>query len=325
MSLPVRTLGALEVPAVGYGAMVLVGTYGTPTDDAGAQAALTAALDAGCALIDTSDVYGPSERQVADLLRGRRRDEVVVSTKFGLKPFDGEPVHRLPVRWAVDDFRINAEPRLVRAYCERSLRRLGVDHIDLYQPHFTDPEVPIEDTVGAVADLVAAGLVRHVALSNPTVDDLVRAQTVTSIAAVQVQWSMWFPIEPALLERCAATGVGVVAYAPIGRGFLAGGVTRATGADFRTLVQRFQGDNLAANNAAYAPVLALAADLGVTPAQLALAWLLDRHPAVVPIPGSRDPGRIRENAAAATVALSDADRARLDAVLADFAPVGDVS
>ncbi len=325
MSLPVRSLGGLTVPAVGYGSMVLIGTYDTPADEAGANTALAAAVDAGCTLLDTSDVYGPSELQIGAFLRGRRRDEVQISTKFGLKPFPGEPVHRLPVRWSVDDFRINAEPRLVRAYCERSLTRLGVDHVDLYQPHFTDPEVPIEETAGAVADLVAAGLVRHVALSNPTADDLRRAQTVTPVAAVQVQWSMWHPIDPALLARCEETDVGVVAYSPIGRGFLAGGLTATGGHDFRANVQRLTGDNLTANNAAYAPIVALADEWGLTPAQLALAWLLDQTPSVVPIPGSRDPGRIRQNAAAAEVTLSLTDRERLGSLLAAFVPVGDVS
>ena len=325
MSGPLRAVGDREVGAVGYGAMVLVGTYDTPVDDAGAARALAAAVDAGCTLLDTSDAYGPSEVQIGEFLTGRRRDEVVISTKFGLKPFPGEPVHRLPVAFATDDFLINAEPRLVRAYCERSLARLGTDHVDVYQPHFTDPEVPIEDTVGAMADLVADGLVRHLALSNPTADDLRRAQTVAPIAAVQVQWSMWFGIDPALLARCEETGVAIVAYSPIGRGFLAGGLTATGAADYRNHVQRLSGDNLAANNAGYAPVVAFAAELGITPAQLALAWLLARSPLVVPIPGSRDPERIRQNAAAAEVVLSEADRAHLDALLAGFDPVGDVS
>jgi aryl-alcohol dehydrogenase-like predicted oxidoreductase len=327
-SLPTRALGALTVPIIGYGAMELAGAYGPAddvADDGDADRALDAALDAGCSFVDTSDSYGASEQQLARLLARRGRDAVQVSTKFGLRPPDGEPVHAFRVPWSASMFRINGEPRLVRGYAERSLRRLGTDVIDLYSPHFPDPEVPIEDTIGAVAELVSAGLVQHVGISNPTEADLRRAQTVHPIAAVQVQWSMWRPIEPELLVRCRDTGVGIVAWAPMGRGFLTGTLAEVGDQDYRRNVERLTGPNLATNNERFAPIRTIAGDLGLTPAQLALAWLLRQHPAVVPIPGSRTPAHIVENAAAASVALDAAALARIDAALADFVPAGDVS
>ncbi|MFA5883398.1 MAG: aldo/keto reductase [Acidimicrobiia bacterium] len=322
--LPARTLGSLAVPAVGYGAMVLAGTYAR-ADDADASRSLAAALDAGCTFVDTSDSYGVNERQIGAFLADRRRDEVQVSTKFGLRILDGEPSHRLPVPWGSGEFRINAEPRVVRAYLERSLRRLGTDYVDVYSPHFPDPEVPIEDTVGAMAPLVEAGLVRHLGLSNVTLDDLVRAQRVHRIDAIQAEWSMWHPIEPGLLEHCERTGVGIVAWAPVGRGFLTGTLTTLDERDFRTGVERLAGPNLAANNARFEPVRDLATELGLTSAQLALAWLLDRSRVVVPIPGSRTPDHIAENAAAGRVKFDDTTRTRIAAVLAEFEPAGHVS
>jgi len=322
-SLPTRTLGDLTVPAVGYGAMELGGAYDAPSDVDDAVRALAAAVDAGCTFVDTSDAYGPNELQIAAYLAGGgRRDGIQISTKFGLRPFAGSAVHRMPVPYGTGEFAINASPDHVRAYLERSLERLGTTYVDVYSPHFTDPEVPIEETVSALVALVDAGLVRHAGLSNPTADDLVRAQAVLPIAAVQVQWSSWHPIDPALLARCEATGVGVVAYSPVGRGFLTGGITAVDATDFRSTIERFSGDNLATNNARFAPVCALALDLGLTPAQLALAWLLHRSDAVVPIPGSRTPAHIAENAAAAHVRWDDATRTRVDAVLAAFTPVG---
>ena len=322
--LPSRALGSLTVPAVGFGAMVLAGAYAR-TDDADPSRALAAALDAGCTLVDTSDSYGANERQIGAFLAGRPRDAVQISTKFGLRVPDGEPTHRIPVPYGTGELRINAEPRLVRSYLERSRGRLGTDHIDVDSPHFPDPMVAIEDTVGAMASLVEAGMVRHLGLSNPTLDDLVRAQAEHRIAAVQVEWSMWHPLEPGLLEHCERTGVGIVAWSPVGRGFLTGALASVDDGDFRTSVERLRGSNLAANNERFAPVRALAAELGLTPAQLALAWLLHRSASVVPIPGSRSPVHIAENAAAATVALDPAAIARIDAALAAFVPAGSVS
>ena len=323
-ALPTRALGALTVPAVGFGAMELVGAY-APCDDRDVDGALDAAIDAGCSFVDTSDSYGASERQLARLVARRGRDAVQISTKFGLRVLDGEPVHRLRVPWSTSTFRVNAEPRLVRGYLEASLGRLGTDFVDVWSPHFPDPEVPIEDTIGAVAELVRAGLVRHIGLSNATAEDLRRAQTAHPIVTVQVQWSMWRPIEPALLARCRETGVGIVAWAPIGRGFLSGALTEVGEHDYRRHVERLTGPNLAANNDRFAPVRAIASDLGITPAQLALAWLLHQDPAVVPIPGSRTPAHITENSAAATVELDAATFTRIDAALAAFVPAGEIS
>jgi aryl-alcohol dehydrogenase-like predicted oxidoreductase len=323
-ALPTRALGALTVPAIGYGAMELAGAY-APADDHDADRALDAAIDAGCTFIDTSDSYGASERQLGRLLARRARDEVQISTKFGLRVPADEPVHVHRVPWSASTFRVNAEPRLVREYLEASLQRLGVDDLDVWSPHFPDPDVPIEDTVGAVAEFVRAGLVRHVGLSNPTAEDLRRAQTEHPIAAVQVQWSMWHPLDADLLTRCRDTGVGIVAWAPMGRGFLSGTLTEVGERDYRRHVERFTGPNLMTNNERFAPVRAIATDLDLTPAQLALAWLLHQDGAVVPIPGSRSPDRIAENAAAAFVDLEPATLARIDAALARFVPAGDIS
>jgi aryl-alcohol dehydrogenase-like predicted oxidoreductase len=308
--------------------MELAGAYAPANigaDDDDADRALDAAIDAGCTFVDTSDSYGTSERQLGRLVARRGRESVQISTKFGLRVPEGEPVHPLRVPWSASTFRVNGEPRLVPDYLAASLRRLGTDHVDVWSPHFPDPDVPVEDTVGAVAKLVRRGLVRHIGLSNPTVEDLRRAQAEHPIAAVQVQWSMWHPIDPDLLARCGETGVGIVAWAPMGRGFLTGTLTDVGEHDYRRTVKRLTGANLAANNERFAPVRAIAHDLDLTPAQLALAWLLHQHPAVVPIPGSRSPDRIAENVSAALVALDADTLARVDAALADFVPAGEIS
>jgi len=322
--MPTRALGALTVPAIGYGAMELAGAY-APSNDDDADRALDAAIDAGCSFVDTSDSYGASEGQLGRLIARRGRESVQISTKFGLRVPEGEPVHPFRVPWSAATFRVNGAPRLVPDYLAASLRRLGTEYVDVWSPHFPDPDVPIEDTVGAVAGLVRRGLVRHIGLSNPTVEDLRRAQAEHPIAAVQVQWSMWHPIDPELLARCRETGVGIVAWAPMGRGFLTGTLTDVGEHDYRRNVDRLMGTNLAANNERFAPVRAIAHDLGLTPAQLALAWLLHQDAAVVPIPGSRSPARIAENVAAATVALDAGALARIGAALADFVPQGEIS
>lgn len=322
----VRYLGALTTSAVGFGAMELGGAYqhAPTTDDA--VRALATAVAAGCSLVDTSDAYGPNERQIGAFLRsGTPRAAVQISTKFGLRPFPDAATRALPIPYGTGEFRIDTDPARVRRYLERSLERLGTDHVDVYSPHFPDPGVPIEDTVAAMAALQSEGLTRHLGLSNPGLAHLTRAQSVARIDAVQVQWSMWHPIAPDLLAHCEATGVGIVAYAPVGRGFLTGTVRAVGDGDFRATIDRFAPEHLAANNDRFAPVRSLAAELGVAPAQLALAWLLHRSPVVVPIPGSRSPAHIVENAAAAHVVIDPATSARIDAALAAFQPVGDVS
>jgi aryl-alcohol dehydrogenase-like predicted oxidoreductase len=321
---PTRHLGGLEVPAIGFGAMVLSpGMYG-PIDDDRAGTALKAALDAGATFVDTSDGYGEAghnERVVGRAVRGRR-DEVVLATKFGFRVPDGVARHAIPVGYAFGEVAVNAHPDLVRGYAERSLRELGTDRIDLYYPHFPDPQVPLADTVGAVADLVDAGLVRHLGLSNVTADQLREAHAVHPVTAVQTEWSMWRPADPDLLTAARELGVGVVAWSPLGGGFLTGQVTSLGDGDFRQHAPRFSGDNLAANNDRYAPVRAVAAELGLRPGQLALAWLLAQDAHVVPIPGSRTPAHIQENLDAARFSLHPDTLARIDQALAGFQPQG---
>ena len=323
-ALPQRSLGGLTVPAIGFGAMVLSpGMYGA-VDEGRAHRALDAALDAGSTFIDTSDGYGPdghNERLIGRAVRGRR-DEVVLATKFGFRIPEGTEAHRFPVGYGFGELAVNADPRLVRRYAEQSLRELGTDRIDLYYPHFPDPQVPLADTVGAVGDLIAAGLVRHLGLSNVTAAQLREAQTVHPVAAVQVEWSMWRPVEPDLLAAARELGVGLVAWSPLGGGFLTGQVASVAEDDFRRHAPRFAAGALERNNDRYAPVRALARELDLTPGQLALAWLLAQDPAVVPIPGSRTPAHITENVDAARVVLHEDTLARVDRALADFQPEG---
>ena len=322
--LPTRTLGALTVPAVGFGAMVLSpGMYGEVDEDR-ARRALLAALDAGATFVDTSDGYGPdghNERLVGRAVRDRR-DEVVLATKFGFRIPEGAPGHRFPVGYAYGELAVNADPRHVRAYAEQSLRGLGTDRIDLYYPHFPDPEVPLADTVGAVAELVDAGLVRHLGLSNVTAAQVREAHAVHPVAAVQTEWSMWRPVDPELLATTRELGIGVVAWSPLGGGFLTGTVTDLGEGDFRHNAPRFAGEALARNNDRYAPVRALAGELGLTPGQLALAWLLAQDPHVVPIPGSRTPAHVVENTEAARIVLDVGTLRRVDDALAAFEPEG---
>ncbi len=321
--LPTRHLGELAVPAIGFGAMVLSpGMYGDIDDDR-ALTALRHALDAGASFVDTSDAYGQghNESLVGRAIAGRRHD-VAVATKFGLNVPEGAERHAFPVAYAFGELAVNGEPRYVRGYAQGSLRRLGADVIDLYYLHFPDPRVPVEDTAGAVADLIGEGLVRHFGLSNVTADELRRAHAVHPVAAVQVEWSMWKPIPPELLTAADALGAGIVAWSPLGGGFLTGTVTNLADADFRNNAPRFQGDNLAVNNDRYAAVRRLAASLAITPGQLALAWLLHQHPAVVPIPGSRTPAHIDENVDAARLDLHPDTLDQVDRLLAGTVPAG---
>ncbi|GAA4978529.1 aldo/keto reductase [Nonomuraea thailandensis] len=310
----------MQVPAIGFGAMVLSpGVYGE-VDDARAEAAIKAALDAGGTHVDTSDAYGPdghNERLVGRAIKGRR-DEVVVATKFGLAIPEGEPSRSHPVGYAFGELRVNAEPRLVRRYAERSLRNLDTDVIDLYYAHYPDPGVPIEETAGALAELVRDGLVRHIGLSNVTAAQLRAAHAVHPVTAVQNEWSMWRPVDADLLAAARELGVGIVAWSPLGNGFLTGTVQALGEGDFRHNAPRFSAENLAGNNDRYAPVRTLAANLGITPAQLALAWLLHQDEHVVAIPGSRTPAHIEENLAAADLTLHPDTLARLGEALARF-------
>jgi aryl-alcohol dehydrogenase-like predicted oxidoreductase len=275
-------------------------------DDDTAIAAIRAALDLGVTLVDTAPAYGPytNEQLVGRALAGRR-DEAVLATKVGLivdpKTFE---------------FRKDGRPESVKASCEDSLRRLGVQHIDLFQLHRVDPEVPIEETWGAMAELVARGLVGHLGLSEVTVEECARAASVHPVASVQSEFSLWTrDWLDDVLPWCEANGASFIPFAPLGRGYLTGSVDTGTefeAKDFRARNPRFTPEARAANQVIVDGIRAVADGLGATPAQVAIAWTLAVSPAIVPIPGTRRPARVRENAEAANLVLSDADRKRLD-------------
>ncbi|KUJ70734.1 aldo/keto reductase [Streptomyces albus subsp. albus] len=323
-ALPTRTLGDLTTSAIGFGAMVLSpGVYGEIDDDR-ALTALRAAVDEGATLIDTSDGYGDdghNESIVGRAVRGRR-EQVAIATKFGFRRPEGVEGHAFPVNYSFGELVVNAEPRHVRGYAETSLRTLGTDYIDLYYPHFPDPTVPIEETVGAVAELIKDGLVRHLGLSNVTAEQLRRAHAVHPVAAVQAQWSMWAPVDAELHAAARELGIGVVAWSPLGSGFLTGTVRDVAEDDFRRFIPGFDAANLKTNNDRFAPLRGIAAELELTPSQLALAWLLHQDEHVVPIPGSRTPAHIAENLAAARTALSPDTLTRIEQALTTFAPEG---
>ncbi|MGC5011587.1 aldo/keto reductase [Streptosporangium sp. DT93] len=311
-----RVLGrdGLTVPAVGLGCMGMSQGYGA-TDDTESIATLHRALDLGVTFWDTAMSYGRghNERLLGRALAGRR-DAVIVATKFGIVRDD-------------DGARVDGRPENVRAHCEASLSRLGVDHIDLYYQHRVDPGVPIEETVGAMAELVAEGKVRHLGLSEASPGDLERAAATHTISAAQYEWSLWWrDIEDDVLPTARRLGIGLVPYSPLGRGFLAGPVVvpETSGADgYRYGDPRFQGENLERNGKLAAEVRRLAAERDMTPAQFALAWLLAQGDDVVPIPGTRHAARLAENAASAGIALSPADLDRLEAAVPRAAWSGD--
>jgi len=308
--------GGLEVSAEGLGCMGMSEFYG-PTDEAEAIATIHRALELGVDLLDTADMYGPfaNERLVGRAIAGRR-ERVVVATKFGNERRDDGS-------WVG----INGRPEYVRSACEASLARLGVDHLDLYYQHRVDKTVAIEETVGAMADLVAAGKVRYLGLSEASPATIRRAHAVHPISALQTEYSLWSrDPEQGVLPVVRELGIGFVAYSPLGRGFLAGrfrGPDDLTApGDFRTRHPRFQGDNLARNLEQLRRLEELAADKGVTPAQLALAWVLHRGADVVPIPGTKRRRYLEDNVAAAAITLDDAELARLDEALPPGATSG---
>ncbi len=307
MSLPVRSVGPLPVSALGLGCMGMSYAYGPP-DRGEALATLRRALDLGVTLLDTADMYGAghNEELVAEVLPGRR-DEIVLATKFGiLTGPDGRPNG------------VDGSPAHVRRACEASLRRLGVDAIDLYYLHRPDPRVPIEDTVGAMGELVAAGHVRHLGLSEASAATVRRAAAVHPIAAVQSEWSVFSrDVEAEVVPACRELGIGLVPYSPLGRGLLTGALTGAGGLaadDFRRSLPRFADAALARNLDAVAVVRGVAAAHAATPGQVALAWLLAQGPDVVPIPGTKRVRYLEENLGALAVQLSPEDRARLEAL-----------
>jgi aryl-alcohol dehydrogenase-like predicted oxidoreductase len=317
-ALGTRYLGAprLAVPAIGLGCMALSGMYGTP-EEAVSQRLLDRAIELGCTFLDTSDAYGPytNEQLLGHALVGRR-DQVVLATKFGnIREPDGA-------------FRgVNGDPGYVPQACDASLRRLGVDYIDLYYLHRVDPRVPIEDTVGAMAELVTAGKVCHLGLSEAAPETIRRAHAVHPILALQTEYSLWSrEPEAEILPLVRELGIGFVAYAPIGRGFLAGRFAdpgELTARDVRRHHPRFQGDNLRTNAAVAARLRAVADAKGVTPAQLALAWLLAQGDDIVPIPGTARIQHLEQNIAAMSVQLTADELASIQEAFPPGVAAGD--
>lgn len=295
-----------QVSALGLGCMGMSEFYGA-TDEAEALATLDLALERGVTLLDTADAYGPhhNEELLGRALRGRR-EQVFLASKFGLVRSD-DPNTR----------GVNGRPEYVRQAVDGSLRRLGVEQLDLYYQHRVDPEVPIEETVGAMAELVWAGKVRYLGLSEASSETLTRAHRVHPIAALQSEFSLWSrdPQEHGVLATCRELGVALVAYSPLGRGFLTGALKSpddfATD-DYRRLSPRFQGENFQRNLELVERVRALAGAKGVTPSQLALAWVLTQGEDIIPIPGTRRRRYLLENLAALEVQLSGDETAELD-------------
>ncbi|SSC25643.1 NADP-dependent oxidoreductase [Klenkia terrae] len=315
-----RTLGtgpaALTVSTLGLGCMGMSEFYGAPDEQAGLDT-IARALDLGVTFLDTADMYGPftNERLVGRAIAGRR-DEVQLATKFGNKR--GEDGSRLG---------IDGSPQYVRSACDASLQRLGVDTIDLYYQHRVDPSVPIEDTVGAMAELVTAGKVRFLGLSEASAETIRRAHAVHPVTAVQTEYSLFTrDLEDDVLPVLRELGIGLVPYSPLGRGLLTGAVTQTPAqGDSRAsgYFPRFEGEALAANLVLVDRVRELAAEVGCTPGQLALAWVLAQGQDVAPIPGTKRVRYLEENVAAAGVRLDDAALTRLSEAVPRDAVAGD--
>jgi aryl-alcohol dehydrogenase-like predicted oxidoreductase len=308
-----RTLGpdGPEVSAIGLGCMGMSAFYGA-TDEGESLQTIHRSLDLGCNFLDTSDMYGPhtNERLVGRAIK-ERRDEVFLATKFGIRLEQGDDGKggRALIRT------IDGSPDYVRSACEGSLQRLGVEHIDLYYQHRVDPNTPIEDTVGAMAELVAAGKVRYLGLSEASAETIRRAHAVHPITAVQTEYSLWTrEVEETILPALQELGIALVAYSPLGRGFLSGRFSspdELDEGDFRRSGPRFTGDNLKHNTDLVQRVRELAQEKAITPGQLALAWVLHRGEHIVPIPGTKRVSYLEENLAAADIHLSDGEVKRI--------------
>ncbi len=307
-----RTLGDdLTVSAIGLGCMGMSAFYGT-IDEPEALATIDRAIELGCTLLDTAEMYGPhtNEQLLGKALAGRRGD-VTLATKFGIRwaPTDEEPARRV----------IDGSPENVRNAIEGSLQRLGTDHVDLYYQHRIDPGTPIEETVGALAELVAEGKVRHIGLSEASPETIRRAHAVHPIAALQTEYSLWSrDVEQEILPTLRELGIGLVAYSPLGRGFLSGRFSTTEELDendFRRFQPRFSDENIEANRRLVEKLGEIAAEHECTTGQLALAWVLAQGEDIVPIPGTKRRTYLEENLAAADVVLTSDDLAKIDAEL----------